>query len=72
MRIVYAKSNTAVPGPHGSTFDLREGEAWDADDPVVAGRPDAFSDTPIRVRTSRGYQIVESATSVPGQRRRVS
>ena len=71
MRYVYARWNGSVGGPHGSTFDLKENEVWDASDPVVVGRPDAFSDQPIRVRTSQGMrEVVEAATAAPGQRRR--
>jgi len=71
MRYVFAKWSTGIGGPHGSTFELKEGEAWDAEDPVVLGRPDAFTDTPLRVRTSQGMrEVVEAATAAPGQRRR--
>jgi hypothetical protein len=71
MPYVFAKYTTTIGGPHGGTWSITEGEVWDADDPVVKGRPDAFAKTPVRVRTSQGHrEVVEQATAAPGERRR--
>jgi len=68
MAIAYAKSTLSTTSDHGVIYKLTEGQAWDADDPIVKQRPHLFSDLPPRVRTSQGW--VETATAVPGEKRR--
>ena len=72
MNLVYAKATVWV----SSSVQLREGEAWYADDPLVKRRPDLFTDTPRIVRTTLSRQQiaereapVEQATRAPGERR---
>lgn len=69
MNVVYAVSTTSVGIPHGGTVDLTEGEAWDADDPLVKAKPYFFSKTPTRIKTTRGWALVEQATAAPGEKR---
>ena len=69
MKIVYAKSSTAVGGPHGGVWRLTPGQPWSADDPVVKANPNAFTELPERVMTSRGEVLVEQATAAPGEKR---
>jgi hypothetical protein len=70
MRLVYANCETNVAAPNGSVHYLRPGDVWDADDELVKARPQFFSDSPIRVNTSRGFAVVEQATAAPGEKRR--
>lgn len=73
-RFVFAKG-TGVTTVDGSRVNLTAGEAWDADDPVVATRPDLFTDSPPFVRRTSGGLVVtqradiEDATARPGERR---
>jgi len=70
MKIVYAKSTTSVGSEHGLIHRLTMGEAWDGNDPVVVSHPTLFSDDPVLVKTSRGVEVVEMATAVPGEKRK--
>jgi hypothetical protein len=73
MQLVYAKATVWVT----SSVQLREGEAWFADDPLVKAHADLFMDTPKIVRTTlsrreiaeRDPAPVEQATRAPGERR---
>jgi len=62
-------ASVGVPG-NPTTFIVEEGEAWDADDPVVLHNPHAFSDEPEQVHSSFGTRTVEQATAAPGERRK--
>lgn len=58
----------------GLTVRLTEGEVWDADDPLVAARPELFTTTANRVRSTAGRPIrrarpAEQATRAPGEKR---
>lgn len=66
----YTTSTAATPG--GMPLIVQEGEAWDADDPLVLAHPELFSDEPLRVQTSHGRRdrVVEQATAAPGEKRR--
>lgn len=69
--IVYAKTN-GVLAHAGQRVQIRVGEAWAADDPLVAQYPDAFSKAPLGVRvttTPSGWAEVEQATATPGEKR---
>jgi hypothetical protein len=67
MDIVYAKSQFSVGSPAGPVKIL-PGEAWDANSDVVKGHPELFSEVPVRVRSDGGW--VETATAVPGEKRK--
>lgn len=72
-RIVYAKS-TAVLAHSGDRVQVRAGELWDGDDPLVARYPDMFVEAPNVVRSTaseNGYTEVEQATAAPGEKRNV-
>lgn len=69
MKIVYANTDTSVGGPNGGVHRLNKGEPWDADDQLVKHRPEFFSDSPLKVRTSFGWSPVEQATAAPGEKR---
>ena len=72
MRIVYALASTIAGYPfrdRHETVNVREGEAFDADHPVVKANPDLFAVKPRRVRTAAG--LVETATAEPGSKRSV-
>jgi hypothetical protein len=51
-------------------LNLRRGDAWHADHPLVMARPDLFSTDPLEVHP-RGWvsAVVEQATEAPGERR---
>lgn len=70
MQLVYANSTGSITNDHGVTFNLKAGEAWDADDPLVKQRPRFFSPEPVLVMTSaHGLVRVEQATAAPGEKR---
>jgi hypothetical protein len=66
-------TGTCVVAHAGLRVHLTAGEAWAADDPLVATRPDLFADKPTTVRaiSDRGVidRPVEQATSAPGEKR---
>lgn len=65
--IAVAIATTAV-NVDGSIVTLREGDAWDANDPIVAQYPDLFSiEAGRQVRRTRPY--IEEASARPGERR---
>lgn len=66
--VVYAKSNTSVTNEHGVIYQLKGGEAWDADDPLVHQHPNMFTPSPVKARTSQGW--IETATAEPGKKRK--
>ena len=70
-RIVYAISTLSTQDPsNGVILHLIGGEAWAADDPFVATRPDLFSDVPPSIRrTAPAPAPVETASKAPGERR---
>jgi hypothetical protein len=43
---VYVSGTCGTATPDGLTVDLREGDVWAADDPLVLARPGLFSETP--------------------------
>lgn len=57
----------------GNPVNLTAGEAWDADDQVVAAHPSMFGVDPPFVRRLSGglaqYQVVEEASAAPGAKR---
>lgn len=72
MGIVFCRWTTWA----GPTVQLIEGEAWDADDPIVQSHPDWFSPEPAVVRgtvprKAAEAPVVEQATAAPGERRSV-
>lgn len=71
MQIVYASSTCSSRNPDGTPVRLIAGEAWWADDPFVIAHPDLFRGTPPIVRgTTSQTRPVETATAVPGFKRR--
>lgn len=74
MRLKFARYTTTT-GLEGNptTFYVEEGDAWDADDPLVKANPSLFSDTPPVVHSSFGrktFDEVEQATAAPGEKRK--
>ena len=45
-RLVFSTATCATATADGIGVDLREGDCWAADDPLVLARPGLFSDTP--------------------------
>lgn len=68
--IVYAKQSCITHLPGGVPVRLREGDLWDADDPVVKTHPNLFSDEPTRINRTTRTPVVEQATAAPGEKRR--
>lgn len=71
MAEVFAQRSCATEW-QGRPVHVHAGEAWDADDPFVAAKPDLFG-PPARVRrTTRepAVPVVETATRAPGEVRR--
>lgn len=74
MGFVLAKSSGFVD----AHTEVRRGEAWPDDDPVVLAHPDMFTSEPGNERLLRSSQDtitrpapVEQATAAPGERRHV-
>jgi hypothetical protein len=71
-RFVYATANCGTATSDGIGIDLREGDVWDALDPIVLTHPGLFSDTPPAPNfPRRTVPAVEQATAAPGERRNV-
>jgi len=68
MPIVFAQTTAAVATADGVPVTVREGEAWDAADPLVKRYPGMFADGPVKVR--RSVADVETAATDAGGRRR--
>jgi len=70
--IVYAASTCASRRSDGTPVRLTSGEAWWADDPFVIAHPELFLSQPpvIRGTTRQERPPVETATAVPGAKRR--
>lgn len=67
MKVVYATADCGTATAEGLSVNLREGDVWAADDPLVKLRPGLFSETPPGPRFPR--RTVEQATAAPGERR---
>lgn len=68
MANVFA-AKTATVGFNGRSVVIRRGEAWDADDQLVAAYPDLFVAEATDVRSTRAVPTVEAATANPGEKR---
>jgi hypothetical protein len=75
MDVVYARWSQQVVTPDGGRWDVRGGQHWPADDPVVQAAPALFSRDP---RFGVSYSNppaelaeapVEQATAAPGEKR---
>lgn len=68
---VYATANCGTTTGDGLSVNLREGDVWAADDPLVKLRPGLFSETPPAPfpRRTVAAPVVEQATRNPGERR---
>lgn len=72
MNLVFANASCSITDGNGMIYQLRRGEPWDADDPLVVSRPTFFSKVPVTARSSRvgsGFVDVEQATAAPGEKR---
>jgi hypothetical protein len=58
---VYACATCGTATADGIGIDLREGDCWDASDPLVIARPGLFSDTPPGPRFPRRTVPAEDA-----------
>jgi hypothetical protein len=71
-RFVYATATCGTATADGIGIDLREGDCWAADDPLVLAHPGLFADTPPAPNFPRRTVLaVEQATAAPGERRNV-
>jgi len=80
-KIVFATVTQMVFGPGDLRYNLREGDTWAAEDPLVQEYPDFFSDEPTRLlRTepvsptvaaepAKPKRGLERATAGPGETR---
>lgn len=72
--IVIATADASVADAEGMPVTIRRGEAWRADDDVVARFPGMFTDDPSAARSTQPSRSlrgrVEQATAAPGERRR--
>lgn len=69
-RFVFARASVSLR-ERGSKYptQVKEGQAWHADHPLVKDHPDAFSSEPL-VIYPRGWEApVEQATAAPGEKR---
>ena len=69
VKVVFAATSCAT-GNNGGFVQLREGDAWAADDPVVIAHPGLFSDYPLNPRRSVPATVIEQTTAAPGETRR--
>lgn len=67
-RYAYARDTTLIVDRTGR-WNVRAGEVWYADHPVVAAHPDLFSDVPLDVKPRGWEPPVEQASSAPGEKR---
>lgn len=67
VKVVYAVAQCGTEY-NGQTINLKPGDCWAADDPVVLQHPGLFQDDPIPRRTVPA-PVVEQATREPGERR---
>lgn len=69
---VFARETVAVR-INSCPVPVVQGAAFHRSDPVVAVHPELFSDTPVIVHRTPGYEfpapVVEQATAAPGERR---
>ncbi len=65
VKVVYAVAQCGTEF-NGQTINLKPGDCWAADDPVVLQHPGLFQDEPI---PRRSVPVVEQATAAPGERR---
>ena len=59
--VVYARSTTSIPTPHGVVIQLVAGEMWAGNDPLVVARPDFFTPAPLVKTSDRGWVVLEDA-----------
>lgn len=69
--IVVATNTTIVRGRGDSRTIVRQGEAWDANDPFVIAHPDLFSADSGRARRGAEDGVVEEKTARPGRKAQV-
>jgi hypothetical protein len=71
MKYVYSTGTCGTADADGIGYNLREGECWAADDPLVLLRPGLFSDTPPGPNFPRRtvQHVVEQAPAEPSGRR---
>lgn len=83
MKVVYANTTSHVVSSMGHTVMVILGTHWPAEDPIVKSYPDLFSDDPSNglyfsqppvelpndLVSPVAQKAVESATSVPGEKR---
>lgn len=62
-------TTTASVGWNGGLVRLTIGDPWWADDPFVKANPGFFATTPPKVHSSEAR--VETASAVPGEKRRI-
>jgi len=68
---VYSTANCGTCDTQGVDINLREGDVWAADDPLVLARPGLFSDTPPAPNFPRRTVRVEDLPTSPTARRRL-
>ena len=61
---VYACATCAAATPDGIPVDIREGDVWAGDDPLVLSRPGLFSPEPIGPRFPRRTVAPEAASVI--------
>jgi hypothetical protein len=72
MQFVYSTATCATANSDGIGVDLREGDVWAADDPLVLARPGLFADFPPGPNfPRRTVHAIEQATPEPIGRRRL-
>lgn len=76
INVKYATGTRLVTLPSGTTLRVLKGQHWPADDPIVLGAPDLFSDDPrwglFYSVEPAGYDApIETATANPGEKRSV-
>ncbi len=75
MQVVYATGDAHFGTPDGAFHNVRYGQHWSADDPVVkAAPPGLFSPDPrfgLCGTVPPPDPVVEQATAAPGERRNV-
>lgn len=70
MALAVATASAIIVGRGGAQVIIRQGDAWDADDPIVVAHPDMFSVDAKHARSTGAAEQapVEDKTARPGRK----
>lgn len=68
MALAVATASAIIVGRGGAQVIIRQGDAWDADDPIVTAHPDMFSTDVKHARSTGPDAPVEDKMARPGRK----